>query len=222
MHNGRVEEVIVLVASPDVPFASDLPVGATVIAADGGANYARRLGLEVNLLVGDLDSISEEGLAMAERVERHPVAKDATDLELALEAAVRLAPERILVVGGSAGRLDHLLGAFLLLASDHYADATIDAQFGEATVHVIRGRRSLFGQVGELISLFALHRRAKGVRSTGLLYPLSGETLEPGSSRGVSNVFAEAEVEIALELGVIVAVRPNGNVTVGSSGQPRQ
>lgn len=210
--------VIVFTASPDRPRLPPIPPDVVVIAADGGADHARRMGFQIDLLVGDLDSVSEETLARTERVERHPVNKDATDLELALTAAARLAPDRILVIGGSAGRLDHLFGAFLVLASDRYADATVDAQFGQAVVHVVRRHRHLSGRAGELISLFAVHGPAEGVRTSGLVYPLSDETLEQGSSRGVSNLFAETRVEIAVERGVVIAVRPNGSVTEGSPG----
>ena len=38
--------------------------------------------------------------------------------------------------------------------------------------------------------------------------PLAGETLEPGSSRGISNVFAQAEARVSLEHGVLLAIRP--------------
>lgn len=214
---ARVETVIVLAAGPDLPSTPDLPAGATVIAADGGANHARRLGLHVDLLVGDLDSVSKQALAGARNVERHPTGKDATDLELALAAAVRLEPKRILVIGGSRGRLDHLFGSLLLLASDDYVAATVDAQFGEATVHVIRGERQLDGSVGELISLFAIRRPACGISTEGLLYSLAGETMHPGSSRGVSNVFANSRARINLDSGVLLAVRPNGTVMAGSS-----
>jgi thiamine pyrophosphokinase len=193
-----------------------LPPGATVIAADGGAELARRLGLEVDLLVGDLDSISAEGLGGIERVERHAAEKDASDLELALAAALRFEPERILVLGGAGGRLDHLLGGLLLLAADAYASVPVDAQIGAAAVHVVRGERRLFGESGELISLFAVQGPARGVVTDGLVYPLRGETLEPGSTLGVSNVFAAPEARVALERGVVLAVRPSGSATAGS------
>ena len=62
---------------------------------------------------------------------------------------------------------------------------------------MIRGERTLVGEPGELISLFAVHGPASGVVTEGLVYPLRGETLEPGSSRGVSNVFAAREARIA-------------------------
>src|SRR5579859_5466672 len=99
--------VVVLSGGPDRPAVDTVPPGATVIAADGGAEVARHLGLEVDLVVGDLDSISAATLAGIAQVERHAAEKDATDLELALTAALRLEPERILVLAGAGGRLDH-------------------------------------------------------------------------------------------------------------------
>ena len=59
----------------------------------------------------------------ARAIERHPAAKDATDLELALDAAIALEPARIVVVGDGGGRLDHLLGSCSLLGLDRYAGA---------------------------------------------------------------------------------------------------
>lgn len=208
--------VVVLCGGPGSLDVADLPAGAMVIAADGGAELAWMLGLSVDLVVGDMDSISAETLAGIERVERHAAEKDATDLELALVAALRFEPECVLVLGGGGGRLDHLFGGLLLLAAEAYAGVRVDAQFGAAAVHVIRGERTLHGEPGELISLLAVHGRARGVVTDGLVYALRGETLEPGSSRGVSNVFAAPQARIALEGGVLLAVRPSGSVTAGS------
>jgi thiamine pyrophosphokinase len=200
-----MKTVVVLAGGPDAPAGLALPDGATVIAADGGAE----LGLPVELAVGDFDSITAETLAKAARVERHPAEKDATDLELALDAALRLEPERILVIGSAGGRLDHLLGSLLLLAGERFAAVQVDARLGTATVHVVHGERVLDGDPGELISLFALHGPAEGVVTDGLVYPLRGETLEPGSSRGTSNVFAASEARISVARGILLAVRPN-------------
>lgn len=185
---------------------------ATIIAADAGAEAALALGLHVDIAVGDFDSLSPDALERLEqdgaRIERHPAAKDATDLELALDEAVALAPTRVLVVGGSAGRLDHLLGILVLLGARKYAGAEVDARLGAATVHVLRGERTIAGTPGETVSLFALHGPAVGVRTGGLVYPLAGETLDAGTSRGCSNAFAEATATIAVESGVVLAVRP--------------
>jgi thiamine pyrophosphokinase len=191
-----------------------LPRGAKVVAADGGAELARQLGIRVDLAVGDFDSVSAETLAPIASVERHPATKDATDLELALRAALRFSPERLLVVGSGAGRLDHLLGGLLLLAADAYSGVQVDAHFGSATVHVVRRERALLGVPGELVSLLAVNGPANGVVTDGLVYPLRGETLEPGSSRGISNVFARRDARVTVGRGVLLAVRPAaGRVT---------
>jgi len=188
-----------------------VPLGARVIAADRGLEHARALGLDVTLAVGDFDSASPHAVAAAQAagtgIERHPVDKDATDLELALDAALALAPAQILVLGGDEGRLDHLLSMLLVLGLPRYAEAQIDARIGRARVHVIRGERVLEGVAGQLISLFALHGQAD-VRTQGLSYALAGETLEPGSSLGVSNTFATEVARIVVERGVVLAVRP--------------
>ena len=209
------EELVVVVAGGGAPQREALPAipsGTPVVAADSGLEHARELGLEVTIAVGDFDSASPEAVAAAEasgtRIERHSTEKDATDLELALDAALELRPRRVVVLAGIGDRLDHLFSAFLLLASPRYAGIELDAHVGRARAHVIRGERTLSGQPGELLSLFALHGSAVGVRTDGLAYPLDGETLEPGSSRGVSNVFASARATIAVKRGVLVAIRP--------------
>ena len=46
------------------------------------------------------------------------------------------------------------------------------------------------------------------MRTEGLAYPLAGETLDPGSSRGVSNEFAAKTARISVGTGILLAVRP--------------
>ncbi len=204
------EPDVVIVASGPGP-AVDVPDGATVVAADGGLDRARSLGLGVDVVIGDLDSVTDEALAAAEaagtRVARHPVEKDATDLELALDEAVALGARRVLVVASDGGRLDHLLASFLLLASDRYAGLQLDAIVGHALVHVIRGERAIIGAPGDLLTLRPLGGAATGVVTEGLEYPLAAETLEPGSTRGVSNLFAASEARVSVASGAVLAIR---------------
>jgi thiamine pyrophosphokinase len=218
---------VIVVAGGPLPAASrPLPSEATVVAADGGVDHALALGLRVDLAVGDFDSVSAAGLDAVEaagaRVERHPAEKDATDLELALDAAAALEPRRLVVVGVAGGRLDHLLAGLLLLGAERYARLELDAIAGDALAHVIRGERALAGEPGELVSLLPLGGDAVGVTTEGLRYPLVGETLAAGSSRGVSNEFGAARAQVRVARGVVLAVRPGTVVDdrTGSSGQP--
>ena len=209
------EETVVVVSggeAPDARAALVVPAGAPVIAADRGLEHALSLGLDVQVAVGDFDSAAPEAVAVAEssgvRVVRHPPEKDATDLELALDEALALRPSRILVVAGTGGRLDHELAAMLLLGSPRFAAVHVDAVVGSARVHVIRAERVLAGEAGELVSLVPVNGPAEGVTTEGLAYPLRGETLDAGSSRGVSNVFERHLARVAVERGVLIAIRP--------------
>lgn len=210
-------EIVVVVAGgnpPDPDALLQVPLGVRVIAADKGLEHAISLGLEVTVAVGDFDSASPDVVARAEAgattVERHPAEKDATDLELALDRALSMSPERIVVLSGDGGRLDHLFSTLLLLGSSRYESVEIDAFIGGARVYVVRGQRAIEGEPGELVSLFALHGPAEEVRTEGLAYSLDGETLEAGSTRGVSNVLVEERARISVGSGVLLAVCPRG------------
>jgi thiamine pyrophosphokinase len=206
-----IDPDVVVVASGGGP-AVVVPEAGAVVAADGGLDRAAALGLSVDVVVGDLDSVDPGALAAAEaagtRVIRHPEAKDATDLELALDEAIALGAQRVLVVASGGGRLDHLVGSLLLLGAERYAGLTLDALVGDAVVHVVRGERTIAGKPGALLTLLALGGAATGVVTEGLEYPLAAETLEPGSSRGVSNVFVETEARLTVATGVLLAIRP--------------
>jgi len=185
---------------------------ALVVAADVGVAEALRHGLRVDLLVGDLDSATPDDVQRVSRdggtIVRHPEDKDATDLQLAVEAAAGAGVSRVVVVGGRLGRLDHLLGNALLLAAPRFAGLEMDAVFGAARLHVVRGRRELGGDPDELVSLFALQGVARGVTTTGLRWKLDGDDLAPGSSLGISNRFVEHAAMVTVDDGVVLVVRP--------------
>ena len=187
-----------------------------VVAADSGLHLADALALPVDVVVGDMDSVDPDRLAGAESagaaVLRHPADKDATDLELALDVAVAAAPDRVVVVGSGAGRLDHLLGVVAVLASDRWGHVEVDAWLGGALVHVVRGRRTFTGTPGETVSLLAHGGAAGGITTTGLRWPLSAGVLDPGSALGVSNELLDDVAAVEVGHGCVVVVRP-GPVT---------
>ncbi|TVR24951.1 MAG: thiamine diphosphokinase [Nitriliruptor sp.] len=213
-----LRQVVVLAGGDPVqlPLPRPLPHPIDlVIAADGGYDAAATLAVPVDVLVGDLDSVSPDGLATARaagtRIERHPVDKDRTDLALALDAVVADGPAEVLLIGGHGGRLDHLLANVALLAAPEYGTLRISALLGEAVVTVLRDRRArLLGRPGELVSLLAMHGPAHGVTTTGLRFPLDHATLPVGSSLGVSNEFTGSHATVAVTDGVLVAVQPGG------------
>jgi thiamine pyrophosphokinase len=196
-----------------------LPVADYVVAADSGLHAATVLELRVDRVVGDFDSVDpaelDAAVARGAAVERHPVAKDATDLELAFRDAVGHGAERVVLVGGDGGRLDHLLANVLLLASSEFAGRRVDAFIGPARLTVARGGEEpvdLDGAPGSLLTLLPLGGTAAGVVTEGLEYPLHHEDLECGTSRGVSNVMLGSSATVALAAGTLLVVQPTGGV----------
>lgn len=180
----------------------------SVVAADSGLDHAQRLGLVPDLVVGDFDSVSTEALADFDGpTERHPVAKDATDLELALRVAVDREPDRIVVLGGHGGRLDHLLANALVLTTvpEHIG---VEWRAGTATIHVVRRRVGLSGSPGDLVSLIPVGGAVTDVTTTGLRWPLDGATLTTGSTLGVSNEFVATDAAVTVGAGTLLVVVP--------------
>ncbi len=208
------------------PAPSDLPPalgpvlseGARlVVAVDSGLHHAVELRERgwvdhIDLVVGDLDSVDHELLAAAERsgsdVQRHPVDKDATDLELALDHLLALGVGDTVVVAGAGGRLDHLLAGALVLGSARYAPLGISAWFGGTQLIPVHDRTTVVGRPGATISLVATHGRATGVSTTGLRWNLDGEDLLAGAGRGVSNEFVAELAEVSVERGPLSIIIP--------------
>ncbi len=195
--------------APPIPLPSD----AMVIAADGGLRLSSILGLRVDVVVGDMDSVSPADLAAAEqagaRIERHPIDKDATDLELALDAAITGGAIEITVVGGAGGRLDHLLANAQLLAGDRYAAIQLRWWTGAEIVVVCDHMRPavIKGTPGELVSLVPVGGSAGGVVTTGLRWGLEGEDLGFGSTRGVSNELSDDRATVSLTEGRLLVIQ---------------
>ena len=209
---GAIDSVIVLAGGDpaDPGLAAYLPAGARVVAADSGLAQAAALGLDVDLVVGDMDSVDTDLLAEVEAagaaVERHSPDKNATDLELALGAAQRDGARRVIVIGGAGGRLDHLLANALVLTNRAFAGLQVEWWVGPARAVVVRDSLELAGAPGDLVTLLALGGRAAGVETSGLRWPLADAELASGSTRGVSNELTAPTARISVEDGVLLVI----------------
>ena len=192
-----------------------------VIAADGGLRWAQKLGMHVNVVVGDMDSVDAAALAEVEaggaEIVRHDPDKDATDLELALRLACERGASSITLIGGHGGRLDHFLGNIALLASLPKG-VRAQALMGETEIFVIHGygirgteeqgvELSLRGEPSQLVSLIPWGGDAVGIKTEGLRWPLASESLPLGTSRGISNEMTGTQAEVSLESGTLLVIK---------------
>ena len=231
--NERI--IIITGASPlDPDLIAHIRAGATPdaiwMAVDGGLDLALAVGLEPTHLIGDLDSVSENGLAWAARnadISRYPTDKTQTDTELALALAAKLDPEHITLIGGG-DRLDHTIaGIGALGALELTSVPTLDGWWDGQHVRVIHGPGSAALRLvpGSTLSLLALHGPCVRVTMSGVRWELDQFDLEPLVGMGVSNEVpiapassGPAMVEITLSGGVLTVFdEPAGDSTTDAA-----
>jgi thiamine pyrophosphokinase len=183
----------------------------TVIAADAGAITALAFGFTPDLVLGDFDSIEPSTLARLRAkdipIETHPRDKNATDGQLAIQRALEGEPTELYLVGFLGGpRLDQALANVLLLGTLVLPTILLDAH---NECRLLRDASTLAWttEPEEVVSLIALTSTVEGVRTVGLRWPLNGERLLLGDTRGVSNEPATEHVQVSIDSGRLLVTR---------------
>ena len=194
-----------------------------LIAADGGARHIRSLNLWPSVVIGDLDSLPDSDLealiAHGTQIITYPRDKDQTDLELALNYAVQLEVDEILLFGLTGGRLDQTLANLLLLAREEWETTRLIAIDGPYTVYLLRGNQSvsIHGKCGDIISLVPLSQEVAGVTTRGLRWLLKDATLQFGSTLSLSNELVEEKTQIQISTGKLLLIhRAHNDPLIGS------
>ena len=182
-----------------------------VVAADGGALHALRAGIVPDLVVGDMDSLGEEGArrlgGRGATLERHPSRKDKMDGHLAILAAQKRGATVLDLLCAVGGRLDAVFALpHLLLAAERLGvRTTAVAGWGEMFV-VEDGSRAVGGRTGEDVSVFPLAGAAEGVTLEGFEYPLEGARIEAGDTLGFHNELLGEGATVAVKRGALFVV----------------
>lgn len=184
------------------------------IAADKGLEAFDRAGMLPDLLLGDMDSVSEDVLLRMQektQVERLPCEKDDTDGVHALDVAIARGAERITLLGALGGRLDHALANLMLLVRAHQSG--VHAQILDETVRIERvdGHVQLCGAKGDTVSLLPLGH-AKDVTLRGFFYPLERHDLDSCYPLGISNVVTQDEASVDVCGGDLILFHYASNV----------
>lgn len=210
---GAMKVVVVGAGELDAADSALLERSDLTIAADGGAESLERIGRRPDLLLGDLDSVRPELVELLEssgtRVERHPIDKEASDTELAVEAAFAAGATEVTVLGATGGpRLDHELANLLLLSDPAFAGRDLSVVRGGARINALHGgsRLHLVGAPGDLVTLLPVAGDAEGVTTEGLRWPLEGSTIRMGRSRGLSNEVVAPNASVRVERGTLLVV----------------
>ena len=188
-----------------------------VIAADRGIDFCLKYGITPAMAVGDMDSVSASGLEQIKRsgipVKTYPVEKDMTDTEIALS----FVPEDcdITIVCPLNGRLDHVMANLELSASLHASGRNIILDDGITEVHFLSGLDKVTIGLDKwgsdsAVSIVPLSsdKKASGVTTEGLYYPLNDANIEFGKTLSFSNKPAEraSQVVVSLKEGLLAVI----------------
>ena len=176
--------------------------GSRAIAADNGMAHAEALNLVVELWVGDFDSATPELMARHAGIERevHPEAKDASDSELAVDAAVRRGARDIVLVGGFGGQSDHALSHVMLAVKLAREGLSAMVTSGDEEAYpLIPGRHRVDLPAGSRVSIIALSDLG-ALTLSGVQWPLDKRHVLFGSTLTLSNLTL-GPVHVGLEAG---------------------
>ncbi|MEO6693654.1 MAG: thiamine diphosphokinase [Ignavibacteria bacterium] len=176
-----------------------------IIAADGGANYLNKKKILPNIIIGDLDSISENSLkyfkskkVIIEKIED----QDTTDFEKCLLFCFKKKLINIIVLGATGTRPDHTLNNFSVLKrySDRLNIKLIENEF---EIFFIKKKIKFKYKTNETVSFLGLPK-ATDIKTEGLEYQLKGEDLEFGIREGTLNKSLSDSVTISYDSGSIL------------------
>jgi len=177
-----------------------------IIAADGGTRHALALGLTPNIIIGDLDSLPAnfEPSTFNGELIQFPADKNETDLELAIQHALTLNPEEVIIMAALGGRLDQTLGNISLIL--HPSSFILRLDDGIEEVFFCRNNCEIKGTSGDTVSLIPWQGEVTGVVTTGLKWLLQNETLYPHKTRGISNEMLNNTATVQIDSGLLLIV----------------
>lgn len=168
-----------------------------IVAADSGYDTAIAARVRPQVLIGDLDSISQvPGADGPQKVLKYPPDKDETDAELAVQYAVEQAGcDQIIIIGGGGGRFDHLYG---VLALFRVKNPPVRWYTAVETIHCVSDQlRISFAHEVKTISVLGIGSEETHIHSEGLHWPLDGFSVS-ASHNSISN--RNVQPDILLEV----------------------
>ena len=177
-----------------------------LVCTDGAANLLSQTKVIPNLIIGDLDSISDEAKSFFNE-KTTIVCKEsqyASDLEKALDACLDSGFDEVIVAGLKGGRVDHTLTNFAILAkySEKLKIDYVDDEGYGLLCSKTRPSLDINTTKGTTVSLVPLVN-TEGIKTSGLLYPLHNDTLGPGIREGLSNQAISNHIKLEISTGCL-------------------
>lgn len=162
-----------------------------IICADGGMDHIMKVNLLPDLVLGDLDSISENALKYIEEknipVQKFPSIKDTTDTGLAVDYLIEKGLEEIILMGVTGTRQDHTIANIFILNELHEKGIKGKIIDDNNIIYLIDNYLELEYVENSFISVIPITEDGIEVSLSGFFYNLDKEKIKFGSTCGVSN-----------------------------------
>ncbi len=178
-----------------------------LICADGGANKARMLNLNPDIIIGDFDSITGE--TMEYYLDKSEIIRVTsqynTDVEKALKWAIKNKFTEAVLIGATGDRLDHTFCNLGIVIK--FFDKIKINLIAELSILIpYTGNTEIVTIPGETISLYGINQKTK-IKTKGLKYSLDNEALPFGVRESTSNVAEGESVKLKIKGGIIFVIR---------------
>lgn len=162
-----------------------------IIAADGAGKYLYDIDVTPDYLVGDFDTLDSFYLDHYKdkgvKIHTFPRKKDKTDLELAIDYAIKEGVKELILIGVLGTRMDHSLGNIMLLfmlwekgIKGRIIDDNNEMFIVEKETIITKNRFSY-------VSILSIYEDMIGVTLRGFKYETTNEIFYRTSTFGISN-----------------------------------
>lgn len=184
------------------------------IGVDRGISVFLNAGIHADYYLGDLDSIDSDLIPdiPAERLQKFPAEKNASDLELALELCLDLNLAYVEVYGATGTRWDHSFSNLLMLKRFYDRGLQVVLVNKKNRAMILSSHQRIEKKIVEAyqyLSILPLGLEGVLVSETGVKYPLDHERLLFGQTRGISNESLGEDVVIDVMDGVAFLILSN-------------
>ena len=202
---------VIIAASPDfdpvILKKIDLELNDIVICADGGYSYAKAVGITVDYLISDFDSLEKNEFCSGDtKLIELSSEKDETDTLAAVKLGLELGYAEFIIYASLGGRLDHTIANIntLNFILDKGARGRLVGR--DAALEIIKENRTFENMRGKSLSLFSFHPHIPVVTLKGFKYPLNRYELSMSDSVGISNIIACDTATIIIERGRLLVI----------------
>ena len=189
----------------------DIATNDYIIGVDRGACWLILNKIIPNIAIGDFDSVTVRQMQMikkqSKRMDIYPKKKNKTDMELAIEHAIGLHPNEVMIYGAAGDRLDHTMGNIHLL--EQLDEKSIAGAIRDESneIRIVSSRLKVKKDVRfPYISILSVTDAVK-VTLAGFAYDLSHTIIHRRQTIGISNEIREDEATIEIHSGKALIIR---------------